>query len=196
MENCTKPAPSPSDYRKLMRRTRRALSDRQRHQAAQAAMRQLIKLDDLLPIGANIGFYLAGFGELPTDGIVSFCQRRGHQAYLPITTSEQPLSFAPIYGKLNQTPLKKHRLGMYEPVTKPILAAAQMDAIICPVVAVDMTGVRLGMGGGYYDRTFARTTDCLKVAWCYDFQIVPSLPRQPWDMAVDVIISDQRFIRR
>ena len=144
MENCTKPAPSPSDYRKLMRRTRRALSDRQRHQAAQAAMRQLIKLDDLLPKGANIGFYLAGFGELPTDGIVSFCQRRGHQAYLPITTSEQPLSFAPIYGKLNQTPLKKHRLGMYEPVTKPLLAAAQNGCH------------HLSCGGGGYDRRTLR----------------------------------------
>lgn len=184
-----------NDYRKLMRRRRRALSDRQRQQAAQAAMRQLIKLDDLLPRCANIGFYLAGFGELPTDGIVKFCQSRGHRAYLPITTSDQPLSFAPIYPQLSRTPLKKHRLGMFEPVTKPILAASQMDAILCPVVAVDMAGVRLGMGGGYYDRTFARTADCLKVAWCYDFQIVTGLPRQPWDMAVDVIISDQRFIR-
>lgn len=184
-----------STHRKLMRAKRRTLTARQRHQAARSAMRQLVKLDDLLPRSAKIGIYLAEFGELPTEVIVRFCQRRGHQVYLPVTRAACPLRFAPITGQFDQTALKKHPLGMYEPVTKPLLAAAQMDAIICPLVAVDMTGVRLGMGGGYYDRTFARTPHCLKVAWCYDFQIVPSLPSQPWDMAVDVIISDRRFIR-
>lgn len=184
-----------TDYRKIMRSQRRSLSARQRHQAAKAAVRQLVKLDDLLPRCANIGFYLAGFGELPTEGIVKFCQRRGHRAYLPITQDNRALGFAPISEQLNKTALKKHRLGMYEPVSKLVLAATRMDAIICPLVAVDTAGIRLGMGGGYYDRTFACATTSLKVAWCYDFQILPSLPRQSWDMVVDIIISDQRFLR-
>ena len=87
-----------------------------------------------------------GFCELPTATIAQFCQKLDYQAYLPITTPNKPLTFAPIIQPLNKTPLKKHRLGMHEPRSKLILSANHMDAIICPLVMVDLDGIRLGMG--------------------------------------------------
>ncbi|WP_114800187.1 5-formyltetrahydrofolate cyclo-ligase [Moraxella canis] len=186
---------SPMDLRKRMRTQRRSLSQAKRYQSAFLAARFLYQLIPLLPKNANIGVYLDGFGELPTFAIAKFCQKLGYQAYLPITTPNKPLKFAPIMGSISKTPLKKHRLGMYEPVSRLTLSANHMDAIICPLVAVDLEGVRLGMGGGYYDRTFAKTKNCLKIAWCYEFQVVDQLPKQPWDMSVDLIITDQRLIR-
>lgn len=181
--------------RKHMRMQRRSLSHCERQRSAYLASRFLYKLIPLFPKKANIGFYLDGFGELPTATIAQFCQKLDYQAYLPITTPNKPLTFAPIIQPLNKTPLKKHRLGMHEPRSKLILSANHMDAIICPLVMVDLDGVRLGMGGGYYDRTFAKAKNCLKIAWCYDFQVTDRLPKQPWDMSVDIIITDQRLIR-
>ncbi|MFB6349569.1 5-formyltetrahydrofolate cyclo-ligase [Moraxella sp. ZJ142] len=186
---------SPAQIRKQIKSQRRKLTDRQRRQSAWLASRFLPKLVPLLPKGAKIAFYLDSFGEMPTAVIAKFCQKYGYQGYLPITRQSQPLTFAPIMATLTKTPLKKHRLGMLEPICRPHQDAKAMDAIICPLVAVDKAGVRLGMGGGYYDRTFERTKHCLKIAWCYEFQVLDKLNKQPWDQSVDIIISD-KTIRR
>lgn len=181
--------------RQFFRKQRRQLSSQQRHRAAFLASRFLPKLHDLLPKNANIGLYLDDFGELPTDVLMKFCQQYGHQAYLPITKAGQPLTFAPLTKTLAQTPTKRHQLGMLEPTTKPIITARRLDAIICPLVAVDKQGVRLGMGGGFYDRTLSVRPKPLAIGWCYDFQIIDQLPKQAWDETMDIIISDCRFIR-
>lgn len=54
---------------------------------------------------------------------------------------------------LAKTPLKRHKLGMKEPFARYGISADNMNMIICPLVAVDKCGNRLGMGGGFYDRT-------------------------------------------
>lgn len=185
----------PNITRKSFTKQRRALSVRQRQQAAFLASRFLSQLAKQLPPNAKVAFYLDDFGELPTDVIARFCARLGLQAYLPITRPNQALSFAPVHLPLSKNAFKRHPLGMLEPITRTRLPATQMDAIICPLVAVDRQGVRLGMGGGYYDRTFAKCPHTLKVAWCYEFQLVNKLPRQPWDQSADIIITDHRLIR-
>lgn len=184
----------PNISRKTFTKQRRALSVRQRRQAAFLASRFLIQLAKRLPPCAKVAFYLDDFGELPTDVIARFCARLGWQAFLPITKPNQALTFAPVQLPLSKNAFKRHRLGMLEPMTHTRLPAWQMDAIICPLVAVDRQGVRLGMGGGFYDRTFANCPNTLKVAWCYEFQLVDKLPRQSWDQCVDVVITDQRLL--
>ncbi|OOS05720.1 5-formyltetrahydrofolate cyclo-ligase [Moraxella cuniculi DSM 21768] len=183
-----------ADYRKFMRQKRRLLDAATRQHCASLASRFLPKLFSVLPNNANIAFYLDSFGEMPTEPLAKFCQRYGYQGFLPITRHGEPLRFAPIYQPLAKTPLRRHHLGMAEPTTHKI-DARRMHAIICPAVAIDKTGLRLGMGGGYYDRTFAHAPNCLKIAWCYDFQLVDSLPRQAWDKSMDIIITERRFIR-
>ncbi len=170
---------------------RRALGSAARRRAAAMAALQLPKLARLLPRQAKVAIYLDDFGELPTAPLLAFCQRMGYTVYLPITYSAKPLKFKAVQLPIHKTPLRRHPLGMLEPYPKHIVPASQMDCIICPLVAVDKAGVRMGMGGGFYDRTFAITHHTLKVAWCYEFQVVDSLLRQPWDETVDVIISDK-----
>ena len=84
---------------------------------------------------------------------------------------------------------------MHEPRSKLILSANHMDAIICPLVMVDLDGIRLGMGAATMTAHLQKAKNCLKIAWCYDFQVADRLPKQPWDMSVDIIITDQRLIR-
>lgn len=181
--------------RKTFTKQRRALSAKQRQTTAFLASRHLLKLFRQLPRHAKIGIYLDDFGELPTDVIAKLAMRLGFEIYLPITKANQALRFAKAVLPITKTAVMRHHLGMLEPVTQDIIAAAHLDAIICPLVAVDMHGVRLGMGGGYYDRTFTKCTKTIKVAWCYEFQVVDNLPKQPWDQAVDMVLTEKRIMR-
>ncbi len=185
--------------RRHFTKQRRALSARQRQQSARQASLHLHKLNHSLPKHAKIAIYYDDFGELPTQVILDWCIRLGYQPYLPII-AEKKLKFAPIFHKkLCSMPSYRHALGMKQINTKKLLWANQLDAIFCPLVAVDKTGIRMGMGGGYYDRSLAKSHQFsvkkpLKIAWCYDFQYVEKLDKKPWDIPMDMIITSNKII--
>lgn len=174
---------------------RKQLTQKQRHRAEQHASLFLYKLLAYLPHQAKIGLYLDAFGELPTQSILHFCQKYAFEPYLPITRLNQALLFTPCYYNIANIPKKHHRLGMQEPVYRHFIHANQLDMIICPLVAVDRHGNRLGMGGGYYDRTFTKAYHVIRVGWCYDFQLIDALNPNSWDQKVHFIITDKRFVK-
>lgn len=186
--------------RQHIKQQRRQMSARARQAAAKRAKLHLIRLRQLLPAHANIAFYEDSFGELPTYPILQFCQRLHHTAFLPVVRA-QHLRFAPIYPKaLAQSSAmflnlaqKKHPLGMNEPISRALYDIHQMDACFCPLVAVSRQGVRMGMGGGFYDRTLQNFTG-LKIGWCYDFQLIDTLIQNPWDVPMDIIMTPSQLI--
>jgi 5-formyltetrahydrofolate cyclo-ligase len=64
---------------------------------------------------------------------------------------------------------------------------------VVPGVAFDESGVRLGRGGGWYDRALAAYPDGTRVGFAYDFQIVPRLPCAVWDVPMHVTVTDARL---
>ena len=180
--------------RQQIRRQRRNLTTKQRQLAALSASLYLPKLLPHLPKSAKIGLYLDDFGELPTALILVFCQKHGFTPFLPITVQGKPLRFAPVVIPLAKTPLKRHRLGMKEPFAKYGISADKLDMIICPLVVVDRQGNRLGMGGGFYDRTSTHFQGLI-VGWCYDFQVIDNLTVTEWDKSVDMAITDKGVLR-
>ncbi len=72
-----------------------------------------------------------------------------------------------------------------------------IDVVLVPLVAFDALGHRLGMGGGFYDRTFARRKRKLPllVGIAHDFQQVERLAVAPWDIDLDMVVSDRRIYR-
>ena len=86
---------------------------------------------------------------------------------------------APAYG-----PASAHRLA-------PVLAP---DLALLPGVAFDLTGGRLGYGGGYYDRFLEKGFACPRVGLCFEFQLVESLPLAPWDQRVNHICTEERML--
>lgn len=181
--------------RQTIRHQRKKLSVKQRQYHTFLASLHLPKLLPLLPQNARIGLYLDRFGELPTAAILAFCQKHDFTPFLPITCKDKPLWFAPCFYDLRKTPLKRHKLGMKEPLLKQTMTADKLDCIICPLVAVDKFGNRLGMGGGFYDRTFAKAPNVLRVGWCYHFQVVEKLMANPWDKGVDLLITEKGVMR-
>jgi 5-formyltetrahydrofolate cyclo-ligase len=83
--------------------------------------------------------------------------------------------------------------GIREPVGQAFLG--EMDYIVTPLLAVDLSGNRLGYGGGYYDRYFKKHPKALRVGYCFDFQIVNEVYAEPWDEKIDYIVTDKQIIR-
>ncbi|WP_435978949.1 5-formyltetrahydrofolate cyclo-ligase [Psychrobacter sp. DM4] len=185
--------------RRHFTRQRRQLSNGERRNLAQSASLHLTKLKSRLPAKARIGLYYDGFGELPTQPLLDWCQRLNYQAYLPVVGSlginDKRLRFVPIYhSKLVNVPTRIHSLGMKQNHSRQLLWAKDLDVVICPLVAVDLDGNRMGMGGGFYDTTLGKSYRSgvkkpLKIGWCYDFQVVEQLARQSWDVPLDGLIT-------
>ncbi|WP_369957712.1 5-formyltetrahydrofolate cyclo-ligase [Psychrobacter sp. CLB018] len=199
--------------RRQFTRQRRQLTAGERRQYARMASLHLIKLQQRLPPHAKIGLYYDGFGELPTQPLLDWCQRLGYLPYLPVVGSlgrtrngndDKRLRFVPIYqSKLLNIPTRIHSLGMKQNHHRRLLWAHELDVIICPLVAVDKSGNRMGMGGGFYDTTLGKSHQAglkkpLKIGWCYDFQVVEQLERQAWDVPLDGLItpSGLRWFKR
>jgi 5-formyltetrahydrofolate cyclo-ligase len=68
------------------------------------------------------------------------------------------------------------------------------DAILAPLVAFDGQLNRLGQGGGYYDRTFARLSDALRVGVGWSVQQLDTVPNDPWDLPLHAILTERSFI--
>lgn len=185
--------------RRYFTRQRRQLNDGERRNLAKAASLHLSKLQQHLPAHARIGLYYDGFGELPTQPLLDWCKCLGYFPYLPVVGSlghdDKRLRFVPIYhSKLLNIPTRIHRLGMKQNHHRRLLWASELDVIICPLVAVDLNGNRMGMGGGFYDTTLGKSYRAgakkpLKIGWCYDFQVIEQLERQPWDVPLDGLIT-------
>jgi len=85
-------------------------------------------------------------------------------------------------------------------VPEPPEAAAQVepdevDFALVPALAVDPRGYRIGYGSGYYDRLIPRLRTACTCAVAYDFQLISEVPQLPFDIAVDLVVTDERVIR-
>ncbi len=89
--------------------------------------------------------------------------------------------------------MKKGKFGIPEPIGDEI-SLKDIDLVIVPGIAFDLEGYRIGYGKGYYDN-FLRKIVCKKIGLAYDFQIVKKLPRNSYDVPVDIIITETRIIK-
>jgi 5-formyltetrahydrofolate cyclo-ligase len=174
---------------------RRTLSLSQREQAAQ----KLAKRVTTLPVFAasqHIAAYMAIDGEMDPSSLLVEAIAVDKHVYLPVLTADPqcPMMFAP-YG--TDTTLKPNRFKILEPDVSPAQwrRGEHLDLVLAPLVAFDARGNRLGMGGGFYDRTFAFRRDTASpwpylLGLAYELQKVDTLERQPWDIPLDGIATE------
>ncbi|MPT47841.1 MAG: 5-formyltetrahydrofolate cyclo-ligase [Sphingobium sp.] len=68
------------------------------------------------------------------------------------------------------------------------------DAIFAPLVAFDARLMRLGQGGGYYDRAFARYEQALRIGLGWSVQQIDEVPADPWDMPLHRVMTERSII--
>jgi 5-formyltetrahydrofolate cyclo-ligase len=186
-----------SDLRQKLRARRRALSADEQHQAARRLAVNLTGTR-LFLTSRRVACYLPNDGEIDSALVIKNIHRLRKILYLPVLSrlSHDRLWFAEAGPK---TKLVPNRFGIPEPVVKSrdLVRAQELDLILMPLVGFDDTGNRLGMGGGFYDRSLEflrhrnhwRKPHLLGIA--YDFQRVNGLAADPWDVPLQGVITDQ-----
>lgn len=110
--------------------------------------------------------------------------------YFPVMSPDKTLLFLPC---TQDTALQTNHVGITEPIasnTHPI-TAQPIKVIFLPLVAFDVHGNRLGMGGGYYDRYLANHSNSLCIGVAYEFQKQDALPTASWDKPLDAVITEK-----
>ncbi|WP_058533173.1 5-formyltetrahydrofolate cyclo-ligase [Legionella saoudiensis] len=144
----------------------------------------------------RIALYFAVNGEIDLGGIWNTAPLQGKFCYFPaINEKDLTLSFLPATPV---TPFKKNRYGIPEPDVSHDLAipAEELDLILMPLVAFDVRCTRLGMGAGYYDRTFKDKANCTLFGVAYQFQRVDFIQPHPWDIPLDAVITQRAIYWR
>ncbi len=184
--------------RRRMREYRAALDPHARLQAAGRAAQHALGLPALAD-AQRIAAYIAVNGELDPAPLLARLRTQGKQIFLPVLgdTADTGLRFAPYPEHVSMHP---NRLGIPEPecAARQLLDAVELDIVFAPLVAFDGQGNRAGMGGGYYDRTFAFLRAAGKgpvlAGLGYAFQRVDKLPVRSWDIPLHAVATDQELL--
>ena len=176
--------------RRELRDQRRALPERIVEAAAAAVLQ---RLRDFAAYGAALSVvaYIGDENEIRTDRLIEAILRSGQLLYLPRQERQPGLArWEP------GTPLVAGPGGIPEPPGDSVAVLPLPALALVPVVAWDTEGTRLGRGGGFYDRLFARLEpSVVRVGLAYEFQYVPGLPREAWDVPLHYVITERRTIQ-
>ena len=182
--------------RRNMRARRRALSAKEQKVRSEA-MAERLAGSPLFLRSKRIAAYLCADGEIDPFPLLSYAQSLGKRCYLPVLRAhpQRTLWFCE-YRPGDR--LFLNRFGIAEPSVRrrPPVSPWGLDLVLLPLVAFDDEGNRLGMGGGYYDRTFAylrhreywRSPYLIGVA--HEFQRVDRLQKQSWDIPLQGVVTE------
>lgn len=184
--------------RSSIRKQRSTLSPAFQKAAANKLITQL-STHSKIKYANHIAIYLTNDGELSTAPFINWCWENNKRTYLPVIHpfSKGNLLFIE-YDK--NTPMKRNQYGILEPKLNVnyIRAPNQINVIFTPLVAFDLQGSRLGMGGGFYDRTLQhwypkyqvnKTALPYPIGLAHECQQVPNIPTESWDIPIPEIIT-------
>ena len=96
----------------------------------------------------------------------------------------------------NLSELIPGRFSIPEPPYNPKNVLKEIEMAFIPGIAFDLKCFRIGYGGGFYDRFLAKWKVRTKIGICFDFQIVEEIPTDPYDIPMDIVVTEKREIRR
>ena len=182
------------------RNLRRQLSSKQQHTHGLQLAKNL-RLNRHFNQVRHVAFYLAEDGEISADFAIKMAWQQKKQVYLPVLSPyADELFFAPYTAS---TRLKPNRFGIAEPDVsiKKCKRAHRLQLICMPLVGFDIKGNRLGMGGGFYDRSlhFRQHQKSWRkprlIGLAHECQKSDAIPVEDWDVPVDAIVTEKRLYK-
>lgn len=183
------------ELRRLLRARRRALPRwKQQHVARRLA--SIVTRQTCYRRSRTIAAYLSNDAEIDPIPLLDAAHAAGKCILLP-RLREKHLEFA-VY-RPGGSGLRRNRFNIPEPIG-PAVSLKRIDIVFMPLVGFDRQGGRLGMGGGFYDRTFSkagkRNADGPRlIGLAYACQEVARLPHEEWDVRMTVVVTEQEWIR-
>lgn len=185
---------SRQEIRKMIRQRRRALTPEQQQEMGQQAATRMMTYPPVV-MAHTVAVFLSFDGELDTQPLIEQLWRAGKRVYLPVL---HPFSAGNLLF-LNyhpQSELVMNRLKIHEPKldVRDVLPLSRLDVLITPLVAFDEYGQRLGMGGGFYDRTLQNWQHykMQPVGYAHDCQLVEKLPVEEWDIPLPAVVTPSK----
>lgn len=191
-----KQALSRQAIRQQVRQLRQQLPAQAQANAATALAQQITDSDALLS-KQHFALYLANDAELSTEPLINALWQAGKDVYLPVLHPFCPGYLVFIHYD-STTKLQLNRFGIPEPQLNcaKLMPVAALDIVFTPLVAFDAYGNRLGMGGGFYDRTLAQlpaNSPCQVIGLAHNCQQVAAVPCEAWDIPLQQVVTPAHY---
>jgi 5-formyltetrahydrofolate cyclo-ligase len=182
-----------NELRQANRRRRQELLPAQLETAAAALAGNILSLD-CYQRAKRLAVYFAVNGEIGLNPVIDHALANGKQVYLP-NLDQQSLRFSPYFHEQKMR-INKFRLPEPDVDDDVMLQPAGLDLVLAPLVVFDSECNRIGMGGGFYDRSFAMrknpdTTTPVLIGVAHELQKVDRIVPEDWDVRLDMVVTDR-----
>jgi 5-formyltetrahydrofolate cyclo-ligase len=188
---------SVDELRQTKRALRAALDQASLDQAASRLGERICTMPEFAQ-SQRIAVYFAVNGEISLDPVIDAALELEKQIYLP-NLDQKSLRFSP-YFRQQKMRINKFKLPEPDVGDDQMLAPEALDLVLAPLVAFDAMRNRIGMGGGFYDRSFEfrKNRGRLKpvlIGVAHELQKVNRLKPESWDVRLDLVVTDQAVYR-
>ena len=179
-----------NQLRQQIRKTRANLTALQQQQAEDSITQQALAFIEERN-AQHIALYVSFDGEISTEKLIKTLWAQDKHVYLPVLHPFNPNHLL-FLRYLPDTLMLKNKFGIWEPKlnVQNVLPLDELDILFTPLVAFDKQGNRLGMGGGFYDRTLQnwQNSSFIPVGLAHQCQQVEQLPTESWDVPLHQIL--------
>lgn len=191
--------------RQSLRQARRSIPSRQQLKHARRLI-SVLRRDFSFQCARRVAAYWPADGELDPRPLMKQAIKRGKAIYLPVLKRGAKAQAASLrFARyLPGRRLRENRFGIPEPTLRgrELRGARQLDVLLVPLVGFDADGNRIGMGGGFYDRTLAylngrrhwRRPRLIGIA--HECQRLARIEPRPWDVPLGAVATERRIYRR
>jgi 5-formyltetrahydrofolate cyclo-ligase len=181
------------EMRQANRKRRGELSPQQLQAAAEGLAQRIIELD-VYAHSTKLAVYFAVNGEISLDPVIDHALAAGKHVFLP-NLDRKSLRFSP-YFREQKMRINTFRLPEPDVGDEQMLQPDQLDLVLAPLVVFDEKRNRIGMGGGFYDRSFAmrkspQVTVPVLIGVAHELQKVEQIIPEDWDVRLDMVVTDQ-----
>lgn len=174
-------------FRTELKRREAALTPEER-QIGDGLLRERFLAEPVVRAARTILLFAGMGAEVDTGPLLEHLTRAGKQVLLPRCLPGHEMEAR----RYDAAKLVRHRYGMLEPAaTCPVVERAAIDLILVPALCYDERCMRMGRGGGFYDRYLAGYTGHT-IGLCRDALLCAAVPADSWDRPVELVLTETR----
>ncbi len=190
-----------NQVRREIRAQRRALSPKEQENHS-LAMCRILSRTSMFRNSRKIAIYIENDGEIGVTRLISRILNHHKRCYLPALRPMPPNRLWFCQYKPGDR-LVKNKYGIIEPniQTRKPIPPWELDLVLIPLVFFDLNGNRVGMGGGFYDRTFSYLKTRSKwrkpklIGVAHELQLVDSIQPNTWDIPLDGVVTESHLYK-